>query len=99
MVLTAGAGAAAHHIILLWPFQFLAIAAALAAIPWTWAAAAATVVLCASNLAVTNEYYWELVRNGPDIRWTDAIYPLNRRPRNITVARYLYRRLGDFRID
>jgi 4-amino-4-deoxy-L-arabinose transferase-like glycosyltransferase len=76
MVLTAGAGAAAHHVILLWPFQFLSIAAALAAIPWRWIAIAATLVLCAANLAVTNEYYWEMVRNGPDIRWTDAIYPL-----------------------
>jgi 4-amino-4-deoxy-L-arabinose transferase-like glycosyltransferase len=78
MVLTAGAGAAAHHVILLWPFQFLAIAAALAAVPWQ-VAAFATVVLCASNLAVTNEYYWELVHNGPDIRWTDAVFPLERR--------------------
>ncbi len=79
MVLTAGAGAAAHHVILLWPFQFLTIAATLAAISWRWAAIAATVVLCASNLAVTNEYYWEMVRNGCDIRWTDAVYPLERR--------------------
>jgi len=79
MVLTAGAGAAAHHVILLWPFQFLSIAAALAAIPWRWIAVAATLALCAANLAVTNEYYWEMVRNGPDIRWTDAIYPLERR--------------------
>jgi hypothetical protein len=79
MVLTAGAGAAAHHVILLWPFQFLSIAAALAAIPWRWIAVAATVALCAANLAVTNEYYWEMIRNGPDIRWTDALYPLERR--------------------
>jgi hypothetical protein len=28
---------------------------------------------------VTNEYYWELVQNGADIRWTDAVYPLERR--------------------
>jgi hypothetical protein len=35
------------------------------------------------NLAVTNEYYWELVRNGPDTRWTDAIYPLERRLENL----------------
>jgi hypothetical protein len=79
MVLTAGAGAAAHHVILLWPFQFLAIAAALAAIPIRWLAVAATVLLCASNFAVTNEYYKEMIRNGPAIRWTDAVYPLERR--------------------
>ncbi len=79
MVLTAGAGGAAHHVILLWPFHFLAIAAALGGIPWRFVSAAATLALCAVNLAVTNEYYWELVRNGPDIRWTDAVYPLERR--------------------
>lgn len=76
MALTAGAGGAAHHVILLWPLHFLSIAAALAAVPWRGAAAAATLILCAANLALTNEYYWELVRNGPAIRWTDAIYSL-----------------------
>jgi hypothetical protein len=79
MALTAGAGAAAHHVILMWPFQFFAIAAALAAIPWNWIAAVVTLLLCAANLAVTNEYYWQMAANGPDIRWTDALYPLERR--------------------
>jgi hypothetical protein len=76
MIVTAGTGAAAHHAILLWPFHFLAIAAALAAIPWAWISAALTFLLCASNLLLTNEYYWELVRNGPEVRWTDALYTL-----------------------
>jgi 4-amino-4-deoxy-L-arabinose transferase-like glycosyltransferase len=76
MLLTAGAGAGAHHVLLLWPFHFLAIAAALAAIPFRWVALVATAILCAANLAVTNEYYWELAENGPAIRWTSAIYPL-----------------------
>jgi hypothetical protein len=76
MIFVAGGGSGAHHAILLWPFHFLAIAAALSAIPRAWISAAATVLLCASNLLVTNEYYWELVRNGPDVRFTDAIYSL-----------------------
>jgi hypothetical protein len=78
MALTNGAGGAAHHVILLFPFQYLSIAAALAAIPWRFASGAVTLVLCAASLAVTNEYYWELTRNGPAIRWTDALYPLDR---------------------
>lgn len=78
MILTAGAGGGAHHALLLWPFHFLAIAAALAAIPWAWISAAATLLLCAANLAVTNEYYWELVHNGPEVRFTGAIYSLER---------------------
>jgi dolichyl-phosphate-mannose-protein mannosyltransferase len=77
MALTAGAGAAAQHVILLWPFHFLAIAAALSQLSPRWAQAAAA-VLCLSNLAVTNQYYADLVRNGPAIRWTDSIDPLNR---------------------
>jgi hypothetical protein len=76
MIVTAGTGGGAHHAILLWPFHFLAIAAALAAIPQPWISAVLTLLLCASNLLVTNQYYWELVCNGPDSRFTDAIYSL-----------------------
>jgi len=76
MVLTAGAGAAAQHTILLWPFQFLVIAAALGSVS-TRLAAALTVLLCVSNLALTNQYYADLIRNGGGIRWTDAIYRLD----------------------
>jgi hypothetical protein len=75
MALTAGAGATAHHVILLWPFHFLVIATALSRarlIP----AVAVTALLCGSNLALTNHYYAELIRNGPSIRWTDAMDPL-----------------------
>jgi hypothetical protein len=76
MALTTGAGATAQHVILLWPFPLLAIAAA-----WSHLrrpiAAALTAVLCLSNLAVTNNYYADLIRDGPAIHWTDAIDPLN----------------------
>ena len=77
MALTAGAGAAAQHVILLWPFHLLVIAVAVARAPVRWAAAVCA-VLCLSGLAVTNQYYADLIRNGPAIRWTDAIDPLNR---------------------
>jgi dolichyl-phosphate-mannose-protein mannosyltransferase len=77
MVLTAGAGAAAQHVILLWPFHLIPVAAVLAQIP-AIRAAIVTVLLCGSNLAVTNQYYSDLIVNGPAIRWTDAMDPLNR---------------------
>lgn len=77
MVLTAGAGAAAQHVILIWPLHFIAIAAAVAQIPARWAASAVTILLCGANLAVTDQYYADLVRNGPAIRWTDAMDELN----------------------
>jgi hypothetical protein len=77
MALTAGAGAAAQHTILLWPFPILVIATALAHAParLAWAAA---VLLLASNLALTNQYYALFVRNGGAIRWTDAIFALDK---------------------
>ena len=78
MVLTAGAGAAAQHVILLWPFHLIPVAAVLAWIPSRGAAALVTALLCGSNLAVTNQYYTDLLRNGPAIRWTDAMDPLHR---------------------
>ncbi|MEO8098967.1 MAG: glycosyltransferase family 39 protein [Acidobacteriota bacterium] len=78
MVLTAGAGAAAQHVILLWPFHLLAIAAAVDRIPLRAAVVGITALLCASSLAVTNQYYVELIRNGPTMRWTDAMDPLHR---------------------
>ncbi len=77
MVLTAGAGAAAQHVILLWPFHLLVIAAALASIPWRAGATAATALLCVASLLVTNHYYADLIRNGPTLRWTDAMDPLH----------------------
>lgn len=77
MVLTAGAGGAAHHAILLWPFQLLPIAAVLARIPAA-PGALVTALLCGSNIAVTNQYYADLIVNGPTVRWTDAMDPLQR---------------------
>jgi hypothetical protein len=78
MVLTAGAGAAAQHVILLWPFHILMIAAALDRIRLRAGVAAATLLLCGSSVAVTNQYYTDLIRNGPTMRWTDAMDPLQR---------------------
>jgi len=90
MVLTAGAGKAAQHVILLWPFHLIPIAAVLALLPLI-PAALVIALLCGSNLAVTNQYYADLLINGPAIRWTDAMDPLQRyltdlRPRRIVAA-------------
>jgi 4-amino-4-deoxy-L-arabinose transferase-like glycosyltransferase len=77
MAFTAGAGGAVQHTILLWPFPLAIIAATMASLPAGWAGGL-TALLCLSNLAVTSEYYVELINNGPAIRWTDAIGPLER---------------------
>ncbi|MBM3775341.1 MAG: glycosyltransferase family 39 protein, partial [Acidobacteria bacterium] len=85
MAITEKAGGAAHHIVLLWPFHLLLIAAALGEITGRLAqraglavATGVTVALCGANLLVMNQYYADFVRNGSAIRWTDAINPLAR---------------------
>jgi hypothetical protein len=78
MALTSGAGAAAHHIALLWPMHFMVIAVVIAASSRfaSWLPVGATVLLAAMGLRCTSGYFVDLVRNGPAIRWTDAIDPL-----------------------
>jgi hypothetical protein len=75
IAVTASTGANAHHPILLWPFHFLVIAAALSRLR-LFPAAAATALLCGSNLLATNQLYADLIHNGPAPRWTDAMDPL-----------------------
>jgi len=75
MALTAGAGRAVHHTILLWPFPAFIVAAALSQAPPRWAASSAA-LLCAANLAVTNQYLADLIQYGPAIRFSNAINPL-----------------------
>ena len=77
MAFTAGAGGAVQHAILLWPFHLLVIAVALAQLPRATAGVVA-VLLCLANLSVTYQYYLDLVHNGPAIRWSDAVNPLEK---------------------
>jgi len=77
IVFTPNTGTATHHAILIWPFHLMAIAIVLARFP-KMAAVATTALLCCSNLALTNQYYADLLINGPAIRWTDAMDPLAR---------------------
>lgn len=77
MAFTAGAGAAAQHVMLLWPLQFVILAAVLDQVP-ARPAVAITAILSLCSLAITNQHYWDLLRNGPAIRWTDAMDPLER---------------------
>jgi hypothetical protein len=84
MALTKGAGAAPHHVILLWPFPlvFLGIAFAGLADRFSRAgpplAAAAVAVLVLGNVLTTNQYLTDFAANGGVGGWTDAIYPLSR---------------------
>jgi len=95
MALTQGAGASAHHTVLLWPFPQLFLAAALAGASelmprgrrlWL---PATLLLLAGANVLVTNRYLALLVRNGCGLNWTDAIYPLNEYARD-TPSSFVY---------
>ncbi|HEY7389905.1 MAG TPA: glycosyltransferase family 39 protein, partial [Bryobacteraceae bacterium] len=83
MALTAHAGNAMHHTILLWPLPQAIMAVSFASasrrlgaagIP---AIAAVTATLMVSGLLLMNSYFARMVRNGGAISWTDAIFPLS----------------------
>ncbi len=82
MAMDAHTGATVHHVILLWPWPYAAIAISFAALSrrlgrFGVATAAALVVLIAgSELLVTNEYYAKIARNGGTPTWSAAIFPL-----------------------
>lgn len=83
MAITAGAGGSVHHTVLLWPLPALIVAVSFAAASRRLGRAgkpalvAVAAVLIVSDALVTNEYYFELSRNGAgSVSWTDAIFPL-----------------------
>jgi hypothetical protein len=76
MAMTHDAGAAAHHVVLLWPFPILFAVAALRRMPG-WALLAVGLGMVGSNLLVVNQYLVQLHRNGAFNTFTDAIYPLS----------------------
>ncbi len=84
MAITAGAGGSVHHTVLLWPLPVAIVAVSFAAASQRLGRAglpvlaAVALVLIASHLLVTDEYYFEVVRNGAgSVSWTEAIFPLD----------------------
>ena len=85
MAMTTGAGGAAHHAVLLWPFPLCFIAVVFAEISQRLRAAGKPVLiacvafLALSNLAVDNQYLAEFIHNGESAFWTDALSSLAKR--------------------
>jgi hypothetical protein len=78
---STGGGGSAHHAVLLWPLPqlFLAVAFAEAAGHLRfgkWVLGVVVGWLAVGNLLVTNQYLYQLIRDGAGDAWTDAIYPL-----------------------
>jgi hypothetical protein len=73
MALTKGAGGAAHHVVVLWPFPQLFIATVFVALPSWNGARALTAFVVFMNLLVINQYLLQIERDGPGDVFTDAI--------------------------
>lgn len=76
MAATKNAAGATHHIVLLWPFPQLFAAVTITAIRWRWMAGLAGVAVLIMNLLVTDQYIFQLERNGAAGNFTDALVPL-----------------------
>ncbi len=82
MAANQGTGGSVHHVVLLWPFPQLIVAVAFGEAAQKFgragkaAMAVMLVVVAASNILVTNEYYRMALRNGGGLSWTDALTPL-----------------------
>ncbi len=92
MAITAGAGGSVHHTILLWPLPVAIVAVSFAAASRRIGRAGLPVlatmalVLTGSHFLVTNEYYYQMTRNGAgSVSWTDAIFPLNDALKTVTA--------------
>src|SRR5258708_7081791 len=87
MAFTKNAGLAAHHTVLLWPlaYLFLGIAFAEASLhvgrAGRWLLGVGVVYLVAFNLLLTNQYLYQMARDGPAGSWTDAMFSLSDRTR------------------
>jgi len=82
MAVTHEAGAAAHHVVLLWPLPMILLGVVLAQSAQYWGRigqllmVSITTCVVASGLLVTNQYLYQMARNGSPGSWTDGIYSL-----------------------
>jgi Dolichyl-phosphate-mannose-protein mannosyltransferase len=80
---TKDAGAAAHHVVLLWPFPHVALAVIFAEASLRlhaighWLLGIGMALLIGANLLLTNQHFYQLARNGAAGSWSDAMYPLS----------------------
>jgi len=72
-------GTGTHHVVLLWPFPHLFVAATLAAVPWKRVGVTAAAAVVVANLLTTSLYFLEFERDGPGQFFSDAITRLSDR--------------------
>lgn len=87
MAVTRNAGGAVHHLVLVWPLQYWAIAAGFTApkISRTTLAWAVVALLAFDNARVLNIYREALIAKGSPGAWNSAIFPLAERVKAINA--------------
>lgn len=84
MAVTKGAGAGAHHAVLLWPFPHVLLAVMFAETSarlrtaGAWLLGIGMAFLIGANVLLTNQYFYQVARDGSAGSWSDAMYPLSR---------------------
>jgi 4-amino-4-deoxy-L-arabinose transferase-like glycosyltransferase len=82
MLITKGAGAAAHHEVLLWPFPVILFAILFGALAdgrfrvVRWGSIAIVAVLFVQELLTVNQYFAGFLKDGFPPTWSDAVYRL-----------------------
>ncbi len=84
MLITRNAGASVHHVILLWPVTLMFLSLPLSEASRRLPPKIGVPLLCVivgffavENVLATNQYLAQLVRDGPYVHWTNALYPLS----------------------
>jgi 4-amino-4-deoxy-L-arabinose transferase-like glycosyltransferase len=71
MLFNRDTGASVHHVVLLWPWP--QVIAAVVCSRWGRAGMGLVMVVALSGVAVTNQYYSQLIRYGGGHGWSDAV--------------------------
>jgi 4-amino-4-deoxy-L-arabinose transferase-like glycosyltransferase len=93
MAVTAGAGGAIHHAVLLWPFPQFFAGVALASLERPKLAVFVAAVLVIANLLVFNQYLADFEQDGASSIFSDALFPLSRAftdPTNPQIEQPIY---------
>lgn len=84
MLVTRNAGASVHHVILLWPVPLMFLSLTFSEASLRLPQKIGLPLLCVivgfftvENILSTNQYLAQLVRDGPEYKWTNALYPMS----------------------
>ncbi len=79
IIVMRGGGTSAHHVVLMWPFPHLFVAATLSQVPWRPLGKVAAGLIASTNLLVISQYMLQFERDGAGPIYSDALTRLSGR--------------------